>query len=93
MVNKYASGKCKTDYKSNDYQSKDITTFLFLVEKLDLNKQWNRFINRITWEPTQHFVLCKFHFEEHFISCTQRCNLKWQLSPVTTIYSAELLKS
>ena len=42
---------------------------------------------------THYFVLCELHFEEHFISRTQRCNLKWQLNPVTTIYSTELLKS
>ena len=93
MVNKYTAGKCKTDYKSNDYQSKDITAFLFPIKKLDLNKQWNRFVNRITREPVQHFVLCEFNFEEHFICRTQRCNLKWQLNPVTTAYSAELFKS
>ena len=38
-------------------------------------------------------VLRELHFEEHFISRTQRCNLKWQLNPDLTIYSAELLKS
>ena len=62
-------------------------TFFFPIKKLDLNKQWNRFLNRTTCEPTQYFVLCEFHSEEHFISRTQRGNLKWQLNPVTSVYS------
>ena len=31
-------------------------------------------------------------FEEHFIDCTQKYSLKWQLDLVSTIYSAELLR-
>ena len=79
--------------KRHDYQSEKIVTFHFLIKKPFLNKQWNRFINGITWEPTQHLVLCGLHFEKHLISRTQICNLKWQLDPVSIIYSAELLKS
>ena len=46
MVNKYVAGKSETGYKSNDYQSKAIIN-LFPIKKLDLSKQWNRFVNRI----------------------------------------------
>ena len=72
---------------------KKIVTFHFPIKNPDLIN------NRITLEIellgnlTHYFVLCELHFEEHFISRTQRCNLKWQLNPVTTIYSTELLKS
>ena len=79
--------------KSNDYQSEEIATFHFPIKKPILNKQWNRFINGITWEPTQHLVFCGIHFEKHLISRIQICNLKWQLNHVSTIYSGELLKS
>ena len=37
--------------KSNDWN------FHFTIKKPDLNKQWNRFVNRIIWEPTQKFIL------------------------------------
>ena len=66
--------------------------FHFPIKKPDLNKQWIRFANRINWVLT-HSVLCELHFKEHFINCTQRCNLKRRLNPVPSIYSIELLKS
>ena len=66
--------------------------FHFPIKKPDLNKQWIRFANRINWVLT-HSVLYELHFTEHFINCTQRCNLKRQLNPVPSIYSIELLKS
>ena len=77
-----------------DYESKKIATFHFPIKKPDLSKKWIRFVNRINWKPTQHSVLCKHHFEKHFISRTQKGDhLKWHLNPVPTIYSTELLKS
>ena len=66
--------------------------FHFPIKKPDLNKQWIRFANRINWVLT-HSVLYELHFTEHFINCTQRCNLKRQFNPVPSIYSIELLKS
>ena len=85
--------KCKSGCESFDQQFNKIATFLFSIKKPDYNKQWIGFVNQINWEPAQHSVLWELHFEESCINLTQWCNLKWQLNPVTTIYSASLLKS
>ena len=50
-------------------------TFHFPNKKPDLNKQWNRLVNRINKKLTQNFVLFELHFEGHFINRTQVCKL------------------
>ena len=51
-------------------------TFHFPIKKPDLNKQWNRLVNRINKKLTQNFVLFELHLEGHFINRTQLCKLK-----------------
>ena len=85
--------KCKTGCESIDHQFNKIATFLFSIKKPDYNKQWIRFVNQVNWEPAPHSVLWELDFKESCVNLTQWCNLKWQLNPVTIIYSASLLKS
>ena len=85
--------KCKAGYGSIDHQSKKIETFHFIIKKHNLSKQWIHFPSQIDQEPTQYSILCELHFEDHFINSTKRCNLKWQLNPVFTIYPALLFIS
>lgn len=45
VVNKYATWKGETGYKSDAYQSEKIATFHLPIKKTDLYKQCNRFVN------------------------------------------------
>ena len=83
IVNKYANRKFKIGQESNDWN------FHFTIKKPDFNKQWNRFVNRIIWEPTQKFILYWFVLKE--ISSIAPCNFKWQLNPLPTFHSKEIL--
>ena len=41
-----------------------LSSFHFPPKNEELNKKWNRFVNRSDWVPTKHSVLCKLHFED-----------------------------
>ena len=90
MVNKCAAPSCRSGYVKNG--TKKITTFHFPLKKIELNKLWIRFVNRQNWSPTKHSVLCEYHFEEKYIIRGGKSNLKWDLNPIPTKHSEQLLK-
>ena len=82
MINQCAAPKCKTGYDFNH----QIATSHFPMKKTRPKKWIPFFIELIGTQATSVI------FEEHFIDCTQKYSLKWQLDLVSTIYSAELLR-
>lgn len=90
MVNKCSAPECRTGYASVNTQ---LATFHFPLKKIELNRQWIRFVNRTDWEPTKNSVLCELHFEDKLKKRGKKCNLRWAMSPVPTINSAELSKT
>ena len=65
--------------------------FLFPSENEELNKKWNRFVNRSDWVPTKYSVLCELHFEDIYKNKGKRMSLNCSMKPVPTIHSAELI--
>ena len=58
---KCVAPKCQTGYTS--FTGK-LSSFHFPPKNEELNKKWNRFVNRSDWVPTKHSILCKLHFED-----------------------------
>ena len=89
MVSKCAAPGCRIRYEC--LLEHQLTTFHFLLKKIELNKQWVRFVNRKDWEPTNN--LSKLHFEESFIIRGKKCNLNWSMNPFnfSFLYQPETL--
>ena len=83
---KCVAPKCQTGYTS--FTGK-LSSFHFPPKNEELNKKWNRFVNRSDWVPTKHSVLCKLHFED--ICKIKGMSLNWSTKRVPSIHSAELI--
>lgn len=90
MVNKCAVPGCKTGYTSD--QNKGTPTFHFPLKNVELNKRWVRFVNRESWHPTKHSVICLLHFEDIYVKHGKRKSLKWNINPVPTVYPKLLMQ-
>ena len=92
MVNKCAVPHCKSGYASADNEN-PIAKFRFPQKNDDLKNKWIQFVNRIEWTASTHSVICELHFEGNLINRGEKCNLKWDINPVPTIYPAALAET
>ena len=92
MVNKCAVYGCKRGYESEENTNDDYHAFHFPSgkKKEHLLPAWIKFVCRNDWRPTDHSVICEFHFEEQLISKGDRWTLKWKSNPVPTIMTEEM---
>ena len=88
MVNKCAAPECRTGYESVRKSQ-----LHFPLEKIELNKQWIRFVNRKDWETAKNSVLSELHLEERFIIRRKKYNLSYSMSLVSRSHFAELAKT
>ena len=69
-------------------------------EELNVNISSFRFPFRVVcsmgkmcdWKPSANSVLCELHFEEKYVIRGKKCNLRWNINPIPTIYSMETLR-
>ena len=99
MVNKCAAHGCLSGYvckkdvgANSEELNVNISSFRFPLKKPELCAQWERFINRRDWKPSANSVLCELHFEEKYVIRGKKCNLRWNINPIPTIYSMETLR-
>ena len=73
----------------------DYHVFYFpFTKKSELLPVWERFVNRSNWKPSTNSVICDLHFEENLINNrTTRWTLKWDLNPIPTLFTEEMLKN
>ena len=69
----------------------NISSFRFPFSS-ELWAQWERYVNQRDWKPSANSVLCELHFEEKYVIRGKKCNLRWNINPIPTIYSMETLR-
>ena len=93
MPNTCAAVGCKTNYLTC---KEKVSTFSFPneKEKPELFRLWVKFVNRESnWKPTSHTTLCAHHFDENYMKRGKvRIHLKWDMNPIPTIHTDEVLK-
>ena len=52
-----------------------------------MKEKWIHFVNRKHWTPTKISGICAKHFEEKYLKQGLRTTLRWDLNPITSIYS------
>ena len=96
MGNKCAAHGClsgdvfKKDVGANSEElNMNISSFPFPPE---LCAQWERYVNRRDWKPSANSVLCELYFEEKYVIRGKKCNLRWNINPIPTIYPMKTLR-
>ena len=93
MVNTCSVVNCKTGYKKRkdkkDFIPEKFPVFGFPDNKPDLREKWIRFVNRREWTPGKNCGVCSKHFEAKFLKIGEKVTLRWDLSPIPTIYFNE----
>ena len=51
--------------------------------------EWIKFVNEKNWHPNRSSTICHAHFDEKFITRGKRWTLKWELSPIPTLFPPE----
>ena len=87
MVSTCSVTYCKTGYKRNGEVAQYHPVFGFPDTKPYSKEKWIYSVNRKYWTPTKNSGICAKHFDEKYLKQRLRTTLRWDLNPISSIYS------